>query len=112
MSKKAKVVDAARRHPLNLRTTLEMREKIEAAAKQSGRSMIQELESRIENSFNRDMVFDMLLGGSENGRLLEQLMFALRDADRDWAQEPRKAQDLIRKLEKAVHAEVKARGKG
>ena len=40
-----------RRHPLNVRTTKDIREKLEAAARASGRSLTQELEHRLEQSF-------------------------------------------------------------
>jgi hypothetical protein len=39
---------AARRAPLNLRTTAEQRAQLDAAAKRSGRSLIQEVEFRLE----------------------------------------------------------------
>ena len=42
---------AGKRYPLNMRTTLELREKIERAAKESGRSLVQEVEYRLELSF-------------------------------------------------------------
>ena len=42
---------AGKRYPLNMRTTLELREKVERAAKASGRSLVQEVEYRLEQSF-------------------------------------------------------------
>ena len=45
-------IPGGKRYPLNVRTTLEMRRKIEAAAHASGRSLVQELEHRLEQSFN------------------------------------------------------------
>ncbi|OJY41084.1 MAG: hypothetical protein BGP08_04540 [Rhizobiales bacterium 64-17] len=109
MPKKSHPANEPRRYPLNLRTTAEIREKMRAAAAQSGRSLVQELEHRIENSFERDEVFTLLLGGSENGRLVQKLAFAVRDADHDWATDPRKEAELIEQIEKAVRAEGKAR---
>lgn len=88
MPKKSHPANEPRRYPLNLRTTAEIREKMRAAAAKSGRSLVQELEYRIENSFGRDTVFDLLLGGTENGRLLERLAFAVRDAGPDWSSNP------------------------
>jgi hypothetical protein len=41
----------AKRHPLNMRTTQELREKVERAATESGRSLVQEVEYRLECSF-------------------------------------------------------------
>ena len=43
---------AERRHPLNVRTTKDVREQLEAAARASGRSLTQELEIRLEQSLN------------------------------------------------------------
>src|SRR5258705_10464765 len=40
-----------KRYPLNMRTTRELRERIEAAARASGRSLVQEVEFRLEQSF-------------------------------------------------------------
>src|SRR5438876_7479844 len=48
-----KVVEG-KRYPLNMRTTKEMREKLERAATESGRSMVQEVEFRLERSFDRE----------------------------------------------------------
>ena len=40
-----------KRYPLNMRTTRELRERIEAAAHASGRSLVQEVEYRLTQSF-------------------------------------------------------------
>jgi len=53
MPPKAKRVPAGKRYPLNMRTTKELREKIEAAARASGRSLVQEVEFRLEQSFQK-----------------------------------------------------------
>jgi alkanesulfonate monooxygenase SsuD/methylene tetrahydromethanopterin reductase-like flavin-dependent oxidoreductase (luciferase family) len=42
-----------KRFPLSLRTTKQLREKLEAAAAESGRSLAQEIELRLEMSFDR-----------------------------------------------------------
>jgi hypothetical protein len=57
-----------KRHPLNMRTTKELRAKLEAAAKESGRSMAQEVEARLEASFAEERYQD-LFGGPANYRL-------------------------------------------
>jgi hypothetical protein len=54
MSRK-KMVEG-KRYPLNMRTTKEMREKLERAAAQSGRSLVQEVEHRLERSFDREEI--------------------------------------------------------
>jgi hypothetical protein len=43
-----------KRYPLNMRTTNEVREKLERAAAESGRSLAQEVEFRLERSFERE----------------------------------------------------------
>src|SRR5262249_30571341 len=43
-----------KRYPLNMRTTKEIREKLERAATQSGRSLVQEVEHRLQKSFDHE----------------------------------------------------------
>jgi hypothetical protein len=43
--------EAGKRHPLNMRTTKALRERLENAARESGRSLVQEVEHRLELSF-------------------------------------------------------------
>ena len=43
-----------KRYPLNMRTTKEVRDLLERAAARSGRSLVQEVEYRIESSFRDD----------------------------------------------------------
>jgi uncharacterized protein (DUF1778 family) len=43
-----------KRYPLNMRTTKEIRERLERAAAKSGRSLAQEVEYRLERSFDRE----------------------------------------------------------
>ena len=50
VAKKAEI----KRYPLNMRTTKEVREKLERAASESGRSLAQEVEFRLERSFERE----------------------------------------------------------
>jgi hypothetical protein len=45
----------AKRHPLNMRTTKEVREMLEHAAAETGRSLVQEVETRIEESVHADL---------------------------------------------------------
>ncbi len=46
--------DQGKRVPLNMRTTREVREKMEAAARRSGRSLAQEVEWRLEESLRAE----------------------------------------------------------
>jgi hypothetical protein len=62
-------VAGAKRYPLGLRTTLEMRQGLEAAARESGRSLSAEVENRLEKSLNYDEVF--------GGRELRRAAFAM-----------------------------------
>jgi hypothetical protein len=52
----AAVARAGKRYPLNMRTTFEIRSKLEAAAAESGRSLAQEAESLIERALQLDKV--------------------------------------------------------
>jgi hypothetical protein len=52
----AAVAQAGKRYPLNMRTTFEIRSKLEAAAAESGRSLAQEAESLIEKALQLDKV--------------------------------------------------------
>ena len=54
MPPKSKRVLPGKRYPLNMRTTRELRDKIEEAAMASGRSLVQEVEFRLEQSFRRE----------------------------------------------------------
>jgi hypothetical protein len=59
MPRRAKSAPKGKRYPLNMRTTLELREKVEAAARESGRSLVQEVEYRLGHSFDPvEPVFD------------------------------------------------------
>ena len=49
-----------KRYPLNMRTTKELREKLERAAAKSGRSLVGEVEYRLERSFDRDEVVKLV----------------------------------------------------
>ncbi|NUU39627.1 TraY domain-containing protein [Tardiphaga robiniae] len=52
--KTVKKMDGGKRHPLNVRTTFEARQRLESAAMESGRSLTQEAEVRIERTFKSD----------------------------------------------------------
>jgi hypothetical protein len=56
MPRTIKGSDGGKRYPLNMRTTREMRERLEASARASGRSLAQEVEIRLEQSFRVDDV--------------------------------------------------------
>jgi hypothetical protein len=54
MPKTTRGSSGGKRHPLNMRTTAEIRDRLEAAAAANGRSLAQEVESRLERSFEQD----------------------------------------------------------
>lgn len=58
-----------KRAPLSLRTSPELRDKVEKAAERATRSLAQEVEFRLEMSFRSDS----LLGGEHNHRLIKML---------------------------------------
>ena len=85
MPPKAKRPTKGKRYPLNMRTTKELREQIEAAARASGRSLVQEVEYRLDRSFDAAGV-DALMGimgtlliddEAEGTKLLRLVMRAL-----------------------------------
>jgi Arc-like DNA binding domain len=82
-----------KRHPLNMRTTREIREQLEAAAAASGRSLTQEVERRLERSFEGEIdagavtqTIRRLMGSLTNleGQLQQRLdAGTLSEPDRD-----------------------------
>src|SRR5689334_17347519 len=77
MPKKA-VQGDARRAALNMKTTEAIRQKLEDAAKRSGRTLTHEVEYRLEQSFNQDLVGDsptalVLRAAGDAIRLYEQI---------------------------------------
>src|SRR5262249_14589966 len=56
MPPKSKRVLPGKRYPLNMRTTKELRDKIEEAAMVSGRSLVQEVEFRLERLFQQEEI--------------------------------------------------------
>lgn len=87
MATKATQRGERKRHPLNVRTTRKLREKIDQAAGISGRSLVQEVEQRLEQSFDRDVMVNILLGGDDNAKILELIAQAIQAEDqsgRNW----------------------------
>jgi predicted HicB family RNase H-like nuclease len=56
MPPKSKQVLPGKRYPLNMRTTKELRDKIAWAAMASGRSLVQEVEFRLERAFQQEEI--------------------------------------------------------
>ncbi len=55
---------AGKRYPLNMRTTRELRDTLTAAASQSGRSLAQEVEHRLEESLRGTSYFELVFNSS------------------------------------------------
>jgi predicted HicB family RNase H-like nuclease len=87
MPPKSKRVLPGKRYPLNMRTTKELRDKIEWAATVSGRSLVQEVESRLEGSFQEEEIEKSTGTVKLQVRLSERLHGRLEQAakDNDWS---------------------------
>ena len=72
MPPRSKRVLPGKRYPLNMRTTKELRDKIEWAAMASGRSLVQEVESRLERLFQQEEIEEL------NGTVRLQVRFPER----------------------------------
>lgn len=70
--------DEAKRHAIGIRTTKELKERIEREAAHTGRSVAQEVERRLERSFEADD----FAGGRETRALLSLLAGAIGFAER------------------------------
>lgn len=86
MPRTTKGVDGGKRHPLNMRTTKVLREALEASAVENGRSLAQEVEQRLENSFRQDYAF----GSRELTRFAFGVAshFAVVVQNADWTRDP------------------------
>ena len=76
---------AGKRYPLGMRTTKEIRDRLEGAAAAAGRSLAQEVEIRLERSFEHQSLLPDILSlafGSEVAGLLIALGHAMNDAGR------------------------------
>jgi hypothetical protein len=67
-----------KRYPLNMRTTKEMREKLERAAAKSGRSLVGEVEYRLERSFDREEVVKIAL--TRHAKILEEWLKTVKES--------------------------------
>jgi predicted HicB family RNase H-like nuclease len=87
MSPKSKRVLPGKRYPLNMRTTKELRDKIDWAATASGRSLVQEVEFRLERSFQEEEIEKSTDTVMLQVRLPERLRRQLEQAAKhnDWS---------------------------
>jgi TraY domain len=90
-----------------MRTTKDLREKLEQAAGKSGRSLVQEVEARLEQSLNGDFLLTELLGSGKNAHLLKlvaMLLSGLDQAAYPWYSNPASAARLRSDIERAMSA--------
>jgi hypothetical protein len=80
--------DKAKRHPLGIRTTRELKDLLQRAADSAGRSVAQEVELRLERSFDADAA----LGGARTAAVLRAIAgvicAAWRGAADEWLDNP------------------------
>ena len=65
-----------KRVPLNMRTTRERRKALESAAASSGRSLVQEVEHRLDRSFLEEDYLSLICGDSRTARFLIDILDA------------------------------------
>jgi len=80
MPPRSRRVLPGKRYPLNMRTTKELRDKIEWAATVSGRSLVQEVESRLERLFQEEEIEELTDTVKLQVRLPERLRGLLEQA--------------------------------
>jgi hypothetical protein len=103
--------EEGKRYPLNMRTTKEVREKLEAAASESGRSLAQEVEFRVQQSLRDDEVRAEAFGGAHNYALMRLISAAIAAVETSrgakWTEDPhvfREAQAIsVRVFEMYAH---------
>jgi hypothetical protein len=111
MPKRAATSGDGKRSPLNMRTTRDLREKLEKAAGKSGRSLVQEVEARLEQSLNGDFLLTELLGSGKNAYLLKLIAAMLSGLDQvafPWHANPASAARLRSDIERAMSAVANA----
>lgn len=123
MPKTATPKDAAERITVQARTTARTRERLEAAAKASGRSLSQELEFRLEQSLNTDDVvaeiskrseFNVIdsLGGPETYSLLCDIRDVIGAVETDlggpWHEKPEGKASIYKVIEAVLPSLIRA----
>ena len=94
-----------KRGTFKFRVTDSLRTKMEAAAKSSNRSVSEEIEHRLEQSFTTDFVMTQLLGGGKNATLLRLIAGRLSGLDQQafpWHSHAESAQRLVAQIQQAM----------
>jgi len=107
MPRKVLPTDPERRQQINVPATPELRDKVIKAASKSGRSISREIEVRLDNSFARDEVIGLLLGGTANGRLLERIATIIRDAGH-WRENDRSVERVVEDIAEAIRKDAQS----
>lgn len=107
------VREGRKRWILSIRTTAEGRERLVKAAEQQGRSLSEEIETRLQLSFQRDDAY----GGFANAAFVNLLGALIRDAEAEtgkrWRADPATwrvvRERIIRDLDERAPVKTKAR---
>jgi hypothetical protein len=91
-----KRVPKGKRIPLNMRTTQELRDRIEAAARASGRSLVQEVEYRVEQSFKQEAEAVSIEETFDEHVVAETMVNLFSPPDPHWPFSPEFARVLLR----------------
>ena len=70
----------ARKVALNMKTTADVRERLEAAALVSGRTLTHEVEHRIQSSLDQEYLLRATFGGGLQAEMFRRLAYVIRDA--------------------------------
>jgi hypothetical protein len=95
MPRTSKRVLTGKRYPLNMRTTKELRDKIEGAAILSGRSLVQEVEFRLERSFQQQEIEKELMARLDVAR--DEIIKRMHHEMQEWGDEMRREMGLPEK---------------
>lgn len=98
-----------KRYPLNMRTTKETRDRLEAAARASGRSLAQEVEYLVGRALLNEEIRESTLGavyesfgGSENFRLMQLLAGAIHQVEQTTGKSWRSHLDTYQQVDEAL----------
>ncbi|MDN3569274.1 TraY domain-containing protein [Methylobacterium longum] len=70
----------ARKVALNMKTTADVRERLETAAQVSGRSLTHEVEHRIQSSLDQEYLLRATFGAGFQAEMFRRLAYVVRDA--------------------------------
>src|ERR1700680_1847490 len=112
MPPRAKIGNRKKRYALNLKATREMRQELERAARASGRSLTQEVEYRLEESFSRSEGMRTAFGGEHQSKLVQALLLAIWLIELESGKSWKTDQDTMQRVQHAASEIVPAIFKG